>query len=345
MPATRIPPPPARHAAERALLERLQAEPGVSGDRLARESGTSRAAVWKRIDALRAAGVAIDARPGSGYALARPLELLDAGRIGAGLPDEASRALDGLAVAWTVDSTNAELLRQSAPARGARVLLAERQTGGRGRRGRSWASPLAGNLYGSVLRTFGRGLAGIGGLGIAAGVAAAEALCGLGYPVGLKWPNDLVVVSGDRGGPLRKLGGLLVEGGGEHAGPVRAVVGIGINVRMPAAAAATIDQPWTDLAALDPDAASRNTLATALLAVLLPALARFDRDGLAPFLPRFAACDVLAGRAVVVEAGDRRFTGTAAGIAADGGLRVRLDAGGDRVVHAGEVSVRAAGSR
>lgn len=329
-----------RHAAERALLLRLQQGDPVSGDALAREAGTTRAAVWKRIAALRAAGVAIDARAGSGYALAAPLELLDPAAILAALADAGGDGLDALEVAWTLDSTNAELLRRPAPARGARVLLAERQTGGRGRRGRAWSSPLAANLYCSLLRTFDGGLARLGGLGLVAGVAAAEALHDAGFPqVRLKWPNDLVVAGA--GGGLRKLGGLLVEGGGEHAGPVRAVIGVGVNVRMPAAAAAAIGQPWTDLAALAGAAPSRNALAAALLSRLLPALAAFERDGLAPFLARYAAQDALAGRVVRVQAGDAVHVGTVRGLAGDGGLR--LDTGaGERVFHAGEVSVRAA---
>src|SRR5690606_1746983 len=112
----------------------------------------------------------------------------------------------------------------------------------------------------SLARGFDGGLARLGGLSLVAGVAAAEALHGLGLgAVRLKWPNDLVVVEagapGSRPGQaLRKLGGLLVEGGGEHAGPVRAVVGLGLNVRMPAVAGRAIGQPWIDLAALAGDA-------------------------------------------------------------------------------------------
>src|SRR5690606_21256423 len=188
-------------------------------------------------------------------------------------------------VAWTIDSTSSELLRRRTPPTGVEVLLAERQTGGRGRLGRAWASPLAANLYLSLARAFEGGLARLGGLGLVAGVAAAEALHGLGYGrVRLKWPNDLVVPD-PASRALRKLGGLLVEGGGEHAGPVRAVVGLGLNVRMPATGAASIDQPWCDLAGLGhPAPPSRDALAAALVAHLVPALAQFDRDGLAPFL-------------------------------------------------------------
>lgn len=325
-------------AAEKALLLRLAAGP-VSGDVLARESGSSRTAVWKRIEALRAAGVPVAARPGRGYALEAPLDLLDAGVIAAALPEAVRADLHGPEVAWSLDSTSTALMRRRTPARGVEVLLAERQLAGRGRLGRAWASPLGANLYLSLARAFEGGLARLGGLGLVAGVAAAEALHGCGFgKVRLKWPNDLVVPAVD--GSLRKLGGLLVEGGGEHGGPVRAVVGIGLNVRMPAAAGAAIDQPWCDLAGLAPGAVpARNLLAAALVSRLVPALDLFDREGLAPFLPRHAALDALQGREVDLLAGSATCSGTALGLAADGALRLLVD-GRERLVHAGEASLR-----
>jgi len=326
-------------AVEKALLLRLARGP-VPGDTLAREAGLTRAAVWKRIEALRAAGIAIGARRGRGYALEAPLDLLDAGAIAGALPDGVRAAIHGPEVAWTLDSTNSELLRRRTPQHGVQVLLAERQSGGRGRLGREWTSPLAANLYLSLARAFDGGLARLGGLGLVAGVAAAEALHALGYDtVRLKWPNDLVVVDAGQGG-LHKLGGLLVEGGGEHAGPVRAVLGLGLNVRMPAAAVAAIDQPWCDLAALPhPAPPSRNAVAAVLVAHLVPALQQFDRGGLSPFLPRYAALDALAGRMVEVRSGHAAHAGRALGLAADGALRVEVD-GVERHVHAGEASLR-----
>ena len=320
---------------DRDLLLRLGAG-GLSGDALAREAGITRAAVWKRIRALRAAGVEIEARPGRGYALARTPDLLDAQALRAALPAAVAASLASLEVAWSLDSTNSELLRRPPPATGVAVLLAERQTAGRGRLGRAWASPLGAQVCLSLRRGFAGGLARLGGLSLVAGVAVAEAQRGLGFAqAGLKWPNDLVADS-------CKLAGLLVEGGGEHGGPVQAVIGIGINVRLPATTAAAIDQPWTDLATLagaDPPPA-RTAVATAVLAALVPALDAFDRDGLAPFLPRYAALDVLAGREVrVTSAGNEVASGRAAGLAADGGLRVAT-AAGERIFHAGEVSVR-----
>ena len=323
---------------ERDLLQRLLAGP-ASGDDLARACGQTRAAVWKRIAALREAGVRIDAQPGRGYTLAQPLDLLDAVAIRAGLPPAARAALADLEVAWTLDSTNSELLRRPAPASGAAVLLAERQTGGRGRRGRAWLSPLAANLTFSLSRQFAGGLARLPGLSLVAGVATAEALQALGFAqVRLKWPNDLVVREGSA---LRKLGGLLVEGGGENAGPARAVIGLGLNVRMPPIHAAGIDQPWTDLAALGAALPPRNHIVAGLLAHWLPALALFDAEGLAPFLARYAAFDALAGREVMLHPGGEPRPARALGLASDGALRVEVD-GREQRMHAGEISVRAA---
>lgn len=316
------------------LLRQLRGGP-VSGDALARRHGLTRAAIWKRVRQLRDAGVEIEAVRGEGYSLPQPVDLLDADAIRSGLNAHARGELAGLQVAWSLDSTNSELLRRAAPEHGASVLLCERQTAGRGRRGRHWTSPLAANLYVSLSRRFDGGLARLGGLSLAAGVAVADALHALGVEgVRLKWPND-VGVDG------RKLGGLLVEGSGEPAGAARAVVGIGLNVRMPAAHAVQIDQPWIDLSVCMTHPPSRNALASALLEHVLATLALFDAEGLAPFLPRYAKYDALKGREVAVHLGDAVHHGTALGVAESGALQVLVD-GVRREFHSGEVSVRIA---
>src|SRR3546814_7111861 len=89
--------------------------------------------------------------------------------------------------------------------------------------------------------------------------------------VALKWPNDFLA-----GG--RKLGGIVIDVSGEVGGPVTAVIGIGINVRMPSAAASAIDQPWCDLTGLSEGMPpGRNALAAAVIAQVVPALSRLDR--------------------------------------------------------------------
>ncbi|MDR1075307.1 MAG: bifunctional biotin--[acetyl-CoA-carboxylase] ligase/biotin operon repressor BirA [Xanthomonadaceae bacterium] len=318
---------------DRWLLLRLAAGP-VSGDELAREAGVTRAAVWKRIQGLRMQGIRIEGRTGGGYQLQQSLELLDADAIRAGLSRAAQAMLATLNVVWSVDSTNSELLRHSPPDAGAEVLLAERQTRGRGRRGREWESPLAAHLYLSVLQHFSGGLARLGGLSLVAGIAAAEALRAAGFAgVGLKWPNDLVETG-------RKLAGLLVEGAGEYAGAAHAVIGLGINFRMPPPFADRIQQAWVDLSTLQPGSPlSRNAIAGQVLSHLLPALELFDREGLRPFLPRYERLDSLSKRQVRVLTGNAEISGIALGIAPDGALRLATSKG-EQLFHAGEVSVR-----
>lgn len=321
---------------DRRLLEHLIAGP-ATGEALARHAGLTRAAVWKRIEALREAGVPIQAQPGRGYRLATPMALLSADAIQGRLSAPTRARLAALEVAWSVDSTNTRLMARDVPADGlALALLAERQSGGRGRRGRAWASPLGAHVYLSLARGFAGGLGRLGGLSLVAGIATAEALHVLGATaVRLKWPNDLVVPMHDG---LHKLGGLLVEGGGEHAGPARAVVGLGLNVRMPPGHAALIEQPWCDLSALP--SVDRNEVVAAVLERLVPALDEFDVEGLAPFLSRYAALDALAGQAVALVGTDGTRAATALGLADDGALRVRWPDGTEGRVHSGEVSVR-----
>lgn len=264
-------------------------------------------------------------------------DALDADAIRAQLPAEVRAAFAAIEVVDDIDSTNSELLRRRTPDTGIVALFAEHQSGGRGRQGRAWASPPGANLYLSLARSFDGDFARLGGLSLAVGVAVAEALHALGArTVAIKWPNDLVVDDGER---LRKLGGVLIEGGLQDGRP-RAVIGLGLNVRMPAEAAAAIDQPWTDLDALLGDAAlPRNVVAGRLLDALSAALQAFDAHGLRPFLPRFELLDALRDLPLTARIGEREVVGTAMGIDDDGALVLRTDAG-LQPLRAGEVSVR-----
>lgn len=330
---------PAEPRDDRALLARLIQGP-VSADALARDGEQAGAAIWQRIQALQEAGVPIDEQADGGYRLTQPFDLLDNSTILAALPAPVRARMASLEVAWVQDSTNSELQRRPGAADGAAsVLLAERQTGGRGRRGQEWSSPLGAHVYLSLARTFSGGWARLGGLSLVAGVATVEALHALGFDmVRLKWPNDLVVPAPD--GSLRKLGGLLVDGGGDHAGPARAVIGLGLNVRMPERFGVLIDQPWCELAQLPVPTPSRSAIAAAIIARWVPALDEFDRTGLSGFLARYAGMDAIAGQSVRISSEAGCVDGVALGLASDGSLRVRMDEGTERCFHAGEVSVR-----
>ncbi len=320
------------HPRTAALVRALADGRFRSGTELARTLGISRAAVWKHVERLAALGLEVHAVRGKGYRLARPLELLDADAVRAAMPPPAARRLGALVVHDLVDSTSEWLRRQ--PDDGPAACLAECQTAGRGRRGRRWVSPFGAHLYLSVRWRFEASPTALAGLSVATGVAVAEALeaCGA-EEVGLKWPNDLV-----HGGA--KLGGILIDVSGEESGPARAIVGVGVNVRMPPSAAAGLDQPWTELAALPgPPDCSRNRLAGRVLGGLVEALERFAAHGLAPFADGWVRRDALAGREVEVHGPDGALRGRALGIDAGGALLLETEAGLRRL-SSGEVSVR-----
>ncbi|WP_440224074.1 biotin--[acetyl-CoA-carboxylase] ligase [Dokdonella sp. MW10] len=322
-----------------ALLAALAASPeGVAGSALATRFGVSRAAIWKHVEALRALGAPIDARAGRGYRLLAPLDLLDVAAIRDALPRAHAERLVDLEVHWQIASTNSALLASAADMRAPlAACLAEVQSGGRGRHGRAWFTPLGGGIALSLRRRFEAGMATLGGLSLATGVAVVDALADLGADgVGLKWPNDLVA-----GG--RKLGGILIELGGDALGPCHAVIGLGLNVRLPGDVAAGIGQPVTDLAALGVTP-TRNALAAAVLARLVAALDTFEARGFEAFAEAFARHDVLRGRRVAVTRGAQVREGDAVGVDERGILRVR-DAEGEFRVDSGEVSVRLAPGR
>ena len=226
-----------------------------------------------------------------------------------------------------VDSTNSELMRRARAGRAEPVLLvAERQTAGRGRLGRSWDSAPGDSL------TFSLGLAlapaDWSGLSLAVGVCLAEAL----HPdIRLKWPNDLWL--GDR-----KLGGILIETagcGGAGSAARYAVVGVGINVAPRPAAGLSTPPAWLQELLPGTDAA-RTLLAVA--APLARTLRAFESFGFAPFRAGFNGRDALLGKAVVLSDGT---AGTAQGASETGALLVHT-ALGVQAVTSSEISVRPA---
>jgi len=261
---------------------------------------------------------------------ARAARPLDRAILEAALRDRSSRVAS-LEVLREVDSTSSYLARCELPTDGrVRICIAEHQTAGRGRRGRTWQSAAGAGITLSIARAFPGPVSGLVPLGIVVGVLAARALRAHGVErVGLKWPNDLLVES-------RKLGGVLVEVDGRE--PPRAIIGLGLNYDS-AALESRIDQASTDVCRSAACRPERSALAGALLAELVSGLDRFVATGLPPFRAAWNGLDVLAGRTVCVDTAAGAVHGTARGIAEDGGLRVDTHTG-SRVFHSGEVSVR-----
>lgn len=320
--------------AKQEVLAQLQrAEGYLSGEEIARALDISRAAVWKDIDALRREGYEIASHSGRGYRLHRAPDVLTRAAVLAQLG--AHPWAEQVIVLPTVDSTNTALKRMAADgAPGGTVLMADGQTGGRGRLGRSFDSAAGLGLYLSVLlRPQGEAAAATHAT-LRAGLAAADAIEALtGLQVGIKWPNDLVWQG-------RKLCGILSEMGVEaESGRMDwLIVGIGINcghgaedfppeLREMAASLRQLGQP---------------VLRAALAAELIRQLSALEADLADPsrYLPRYAARCINLGREVQLHSGGTLRHAVATGIAPDGGLEVRLDDGTLTVVGSGEVSVR-----
>ncbi|MBN8430476.1 bifunctional biotin--[acetyl-CoA-carboxylase] ligase/biotin operon repressor BirA [Microbulbifer salipaludis] len=306
-----------------------------SGESLGERLGVSRAAVWKQLQKLEQLGVEVSSEKGRGYQLPGGLDLLDADAIGLGLSDQARMLIGDLDLYDLVDSTNARTLEALEAGRGhGKVVLAEQQSAGRGRRGRHWASPFASGVSLSVGWQFNGGVPLLEGLSLAVGVALARALARFDVPeVRLKWPNDVWC----RG---RKLAGVLLELSGDLTDRCAVVVGIGLNMRLPASAAETIEQPWIDLEAVRPGI-SRNALVAAMLNELLPMLDAYPESGFSRWRDAWLALDQFAGAEVCLQSARQRWCGVARGVDASGALLLDID-GEQQAFHGGEVSLRPA---
>lgn len=326
-----------------------------SGVSIASNLKVSRSAVHKHIKLLHSLGVEVHAIPGRGYRLSQAIELLNHQAIDAHLTRAARSQIAGMEIHFTLDSTNDYCLQQLRlqPLRNtvadpgstrlppasvvpARVVLAEYQRNGRGRRGKPWVSPFAGNLYLSLQWHFVNGALQLGGLSIVIGVALAKALTNIGVPdLRLKWPNDIYC----RGA---KLGGILIDVVAEASGPCTVVIGVGLNVKIPGQHGTKIDQSWTDLEMLmGRQCPKRNQLVAELLNHLCPAIEQFEQQGLTEAIDAWSDWDMMRGQEVILQLVSQQVRGTARGIDSQGAILLDTEAGLRRFT-SGEVSLRTA---
>lgn len=323
------------------LLDLLADGQWHSGSALGEALTVSRAAIWKQVRALRSLGLEVMAERRRGYRLERPLDLLNAARIRGELAPATRAGIQFLEVLLVTASTNACLAAGPAPPLGQiRAVVAEYQTGGRGRRGRRWLSPPGHGVCMSIAWSFESAPRDLPALSLVAGVAVIGALKQLGISgVELKWPNDVMAAGG-------KVGGILVEVSGESGGPLRVIVGIGLNVRpVPGIATALREEGGSvPAAALDDLVAGAGLDRSALVGMLInrlhESLVAFGDRGWPDVLPVWRQHDYLMGRSVVVTRGADTLSGIARGIADDGALLVEVDGRVSPIV-AGDVTLRA----
>jgi BirA family biotin operon repressor/biotin-[acetyl-CoA-carboxylase] ligase len=323
------------------VLEALREASGGqrSGESLSDALGVSRAAIWKQVEALRKAGYEIEGAAGEGYTLR-------------GVPDRLyPEELAGSDRRWLgreihyleeTDSTNRvafELARGGAAA--GTAVIAERQTAGRGRLGRSFFSPEHANLYTSLVLRPDITIAEAPTLILAAGIAVAEAVARtLGASFGedgrieIKWPND-VLIDG------RKTSGILMEMNAEETRVGFAVLGIGVNLNVsPEEVPDEFRARATSVSAAAASTIDRIAFTRSLYGILEDVLDLHESQGFAALRPRFDAWFRMTGREIEVHghSGDA-LTGVVLGIAPDGALRVERKGGAIERVIAGDVSL------
>ncbi len=319
------------------LLQRLADGRFHSGQELGEQMGLTRAAVWKYIRELRGLGLAVQSVRGRGYRVAGGLSLLDESAIHQALPENSRQRIGCVEVFTSLPSTSSYLKDKPVRPGQVAVCLAETQTQGRGRRGRHWVSPFAANIYASIKLQLSLEQNIYGSLSLLIGVAICRLLKEVGIQdASVKWPNDVFVNNA-------KLAGVLIEFNGEANGPVNAVIGMGLNVRMPPSAGEQIDQDWIDLDSLIPGVARhRNRVCARLVDTVLSVLEQSEQGGVAEILTEWRELDMLFDREVVLQLPNRQISGRAAGINAQGHLLIEQSEGQLVAFASGEVSVRVA---
>jgi BirA family biotin operon repressor/biotin-[acetyl-CoA-carboxylase] ligase len=304
-----------------------------SGETIAQKLSLSRTAVAGHMTQLAEWGLDVFKVKGKGYKLNQGFTPLNAEQIKKQL-GKSRRAM--VQVESVLPSTNTELKRRIATSRhnmeDGDVLFAEVQTAGRGRHGRSWLAPVGGSLTFSMYWSFPSGYQSMTGLSLLVGLAICEALriCGV-EDAQLKWPNDVYLQG-------RKLAGVLIEVEGQIGATAHSVIGIGLNVSMPQGQY-DVGQPYNDLSSYLGYVPDRNKLAAAIVGQLWEYLEKFTQTGFEPFVVDWQALDLYADKRIVLQMGEKRFSGIDRGVDSSGALLVETADGITRF-HGGEVSLR-----
>jgi len=303
-----------------------------SGQAIADELQLSRTAVWKKVQSLKDEfGLTVHAVTGKGYWLPGGLDLVNEKELVNSISDKDAY----VRVFSCIDSTNQHMLDYG-DIEDMRwgVCVAEMQTRGRGRRGRQWLSSYGRNIQMSIGVALNMPMADVSGLSLAAGVVLAQYLQDSGVQDGaLKWPNDIHING-------KKVAGLLLEVKGEAEGPVKAVLGVGLNLDMSETVNGSINQPFTDIKShLNSGLPSRTTMVADLTERLYLAIQEYQQKGLARFLELWTRYDLYLGQSVEITSAANKSQGIYRGLDEQG--RLLLETGESvKVFSAGEVSLR-----
>ena len=304
----------------------------VSGQQISEQLGVSRTAVWKHIRALKQKGYVIESYTKKGYCLREAPELLSPEGLEKGL--SSSEFGRHIVYRERVDSTNnvAKQMADDGAPEGT-VVIAEEQTGGRGRLSRSFHSPFAKGLWFSVILRPAIPPMEVSKMTLLAAVALARSLRAHGLSdCGIKWPNDILLHG-------RKLVGILTELNGSAEKVNYIIMGIGVNTGV---TASDLPEELRDIGtsfAMEGVSVQRQELLQTILLELEKLYQTVCQEGFAPILVQWRALSCMLGQKVAVSSIGRTFTGTAADIDDDGNLIVETEGGLEKVM-AGDVHVR-----
>ena len=318
------------------ILNSLRAAGGgsVSGAEISQKLGVSRAAIWARIEDLRGVGYDIEASPHLGYRLLSTPDVLHADDLVSRLGPTRVIGRD-IRVFEKTTSTNdvIEKLARDGVKEGA-VVLAEAQTRGRGRLGRSWLSPARKGLWFSVLLRPNLRPVEATQLTVASATALRRAVHQeTGLDPQIKWPNDLLL-----GG--RKVAGILTELYAELDHINHAILGIGVDVNLaPSDFPAELRKTATSLRAELGKPLSRPQLAVAILRELDRDYTRLSQGGFPAVADEWETHCATIGNRVVIRVGDREICGRAESLGEDGALLVRTEHGHLERIIGGDVTL------
>lgn len=312
------------------LLKLLEDGKFHSGQALGAALGVSRTTVWKHLQQLESElGIGVHKVRGRGYQLENPIQLLNASQL---------CATAGVASSWpvviyeSIGSTSAAAIKLISDGTATPfVVLAERQTAGRGRRGRKWVSPFGENIYYSLALRIEGGMRQLEGLSLLIGLGVLKTLREAGIQgAGLKWPNDVLV-------GRRKIAGILLELVGDPADVCHVVIGVGVNVNM--RATQEVDQLWTSLRLEVGTLSNRNELVGKLSQNIQAYLAAHQASGFEVFRAEWERNHLWQGCAVSLLAGTEAVEGVVLGIDSQGALRLQVG-NDEKVFSGGELSLR-----
>lgn len=326
---------------------------GTTLSELGNQLGISRTAVWKKIKELQALDGNLIQKTTQGYRLTQPITLLNSQFILAALDPSLLRASTQLDIHLSLPSTNDYLKKivaesvshgsikpRKAPFSFLRsnhqqhssdnnqettmlplfFCLAEQQTAGRSRLGRTWHSPFGVNIYSSSYWHFNKDLSELGGLSLAVSLAIINTLkeYGIQQPLYVKWPNDIFCND-------KKMGGILIDAISTAHQSIETIIGIGLNINMQTHSTLPdpIGQPWTSLQEITGHWHDRNHLVGLLIGQLWQAMKAYQKDGLSAFLQQWHTHDYLRGKEIVLQHFDKSYQGEVLGIDKHGHLLLK----------------------